>query len=191
MLHELQRHLRELVGREREHAALLDLVLEQRLHTSAIAAQQIEHKPTQGVDLGAFFRAEDWADDALERFETDPRIGVERAIGTAHELGLGVLVVLIVDIADDLLKDHPVTEDVKEKARSEGSSDEDLEQLSWNPYTFPQAAVRASCMSPELTDEDVTEIFEGDSWNAVEITALFLGALQANTTRRVVELGKD
>lgn len=84
---------------------------------------------------------------------------------------------------DALLAEHPVTPEQTAEAEAEGGS-----ALPYNIDTFPIALVAASCVSPEMTEEQVAELF--DEWNAAEVNALWLTALEVNTQRRVVDLGK-
>lgn len=58
----------------------------------------------------------------------------------------------------------------------------------FNGDTFPQALVAESMYRPDLSLEDVQEIFE--TWNSAEINELFGAAMEVNTGRRSVELGK-
>ena len=61
--------------------------------------------------------------------------------------------------------------------------------MSWDPCTFPQALGQASCVHPQLTNEDIDEIFDGETWSGPEVMSLVFTAVEANTTRRVVDLG--
>lgn len=53
---------------------------------------------------------------------------------------------------------------------------------------FARALIQASCADPALSDTDMDEIFDGNGWNAGEISYLFAAAYDVNTKRRVVEL---
>lgn len=75
---------------------------------------------------------------------------------------------------DDLLTQHPPRE-------------ED-ENSPYNPETFPQALIAASMSEPQVTLEEVERIWE--EWNSAELMELFTAALEVNTRRRVVEMGK-
>lgn len=60
----------------------------------------------------------------------------------------------------------------------------------WNVDTFPAALCHAAAVDNELTAEDwVTDIFESEDWGPGELAALFNAALEANSDRRVVDLG--
>lgn len=83
-----------------------------------------------------------------------------------------------------LLAHAPSDEQVK-AARSKG-----LDPPNWNGDTFPVALVAACLVSPELTPEQVQELWDDDNWSGAETTELFMAALNVNTTRRQVNLGK-
>ncbi len=87
---------------------------------------------------------------------------------------------------EDLVGEHPATKAQKEQAKKEGNDD-----LTWNPETFPQALVHASLVSPEnMSEEDVTEMWDSPDWNQAELISLFYGALEVNQSRRMIEVGK-
>ncbi len=77
-----------------------------------------------------------------------------------------------------LMDAHPPTEE--QKADAEG--------LSYNSETFAIALIAASCVDPVLTVEQV-EILDAE-WNSAELVPLWMAALEVNTQRRVVDLGK-
>lgn len=77
----------------------------------------------------------------------------------------------------DLVEAHEPTEEQREKGRI------------WNDDTFPPALVSASLVDPVLDVEQVTQLLE--EWNVAEGGLLFSTALQVNTSRKVVDLGKD
>lgn len=83
-----------------------------------------------------------------------------------------------------LIDTHEPTKDQRAKARKENA------EIQWNPETFPQALVAASLVEPDLTEEEVHEIWDSDEWNQAELLELFSAALEVNTTRRTASLGK-
>lgn len=87
---------------------------------------------------------------------------------------------------DDLVDAHLPTKEQKERAKREGSGD-----ITWNPESFPPALVSAASVEPKLSVEEAQEIWESPEWNQAEIMAVFFGALNANSQRRITELGKD
>ena len=87
---------------------------------------------------------------------------------------------------DDLIAEHPPTLEQLAKAKKEGHQD-----LGFNVETFPPAIVAASMVEPDLTYEQVLELWNSDDWNQVELGNLFSLAMQVNGTRKTVDLGKD
>ena len=83
-----------------------------------------------------------------------------------------------------LIDSHEPTADQRKKARKDG------DEVQWNPDTFPQALVAASLVDPDLTEEEVQEIWDSPDWNQAELLELFAAALEVNTTRRTASLGK-
>lgn len=87
---------------------------------------------------------------------------------------------------DELLTRHQPTDEQQAEAKKMGGADAVLE---FNPETFPEALVAACIMEPELTSEDVHDIFTSDDWNGSETLALFNTALSACINRGSVNLG--
>lgn len=94
---------------------------------------------------------------------------------------------------EELVNQHPATSDQLKDARKQG-----MMQLAWNPDTFPDALL-ASCVSYEdaetgelgpLDESFVKEMHESDEWNSAEIGALVQAAVEVNSVRRVVDVGK-
>lgn len=83
---------------------------------------------------------------------------------------------------EDLVADHPATKEQNEQALKETQ-----QEAPYNLDTFPPALIRASILEPELTEEDIADIY--DNWNNAELMELFLAALEVNTQRRTVDLG--
>ena len=79
---------------------------------------------------------------------------------------------------------HPAREQDHEfmaNQESEGS------RAPWNLDTFPRAIVQASSCDPALTDEEITDIFDGTAWNDVEINTLVVYAQLAQTQAPVAD----
>lgn len=81
-----------------------------------------------------------------------------------------------------LISEYPATEEQNEQSLKETE-----QEAPYNIETFPPALIQASCVEPELTPEDVQEIY--DSWNTAELMVLFFAALEVNTQRRTADLG--
>lgn len=78
---------------------------------------------------------------------------------------------------DALLREHPPRD-----------NDPDDKDAPYHSETFAPALVAASCVEPKMTEEQVVELFE--EWNTSELMDLFMAAMEVNTQRRVVNLGK-
>jgi hypothetical protein len=83
---------------------------------------------------------------------------------------------------DALVDKHPSTPAQKEEARKNGLDD----NLQFNIDTFPIAIITACCIDPDLTEDDVKQLWDSDEWNSAELTSLFNAALSVNQQRRVV-----
>lgn len=88
-----------------------------------------------------------------------------------------------------LVDDHPVDEAASAQITKEGA---DPSNFPWSPVTFPMALISASMVEPNDVGsaEEIKEWLEGPEWNSAEIEALFSCALEANTTRKIIETGK-
>ena len=62
--------------------------------------------------------------------------------------------------------------------------------MPFNSDTYPRALIAACIIEPEVTENDCLEWLDDDTWNEAEIEALFTAAMEANTQRRVLDLGK-
>lgn len=86
---------------------------------------------------------------------------------------------------EDLMVEHPPTDKQRRVTKERG-----WDPPEFNKDTFPPALVFACLQSPEMTYEEVIEIFESDDWSGAETTALFLSCMDACSNRREVDLGK-
>lgn len=82
---------------------------------------------------------------------------------------------------EEILDANPPTDEEQRKAKDAGG------EVAWNSETFPIALISASAVEPELTVDQVSELF--DEWNNAEAQMLFLAAFRVNTSRRVPDLG--
>lgn len=105
------------------------------------------------------------------------RVGVEEASVTLRFRSIGR------KAYDALVEAHPISDETKAKAESDGQP-----VPPYEPDTFAPALVAASCVEPEMTLDQVLEIW--DAWNLAELLDLWAAALEVNTQRRVVSLGK-
>ena len=86
---------------------------------------------------------------------------------------------------EEIFEECPPTTKQKQEAAKNGE-----EEPQWNPETFPPAIIAASIVDPEMSEDDVYDMWESTDWNQAELTSLFLAALTANAERKVVDLGK-
>lgn len=86
---------------------------------------------------------------------------------------------------EEIFEECSPTEKQKQEAARKGE-----EEPQWNEDTFPASVMAASIVEPEMTEEEVFEMWESEDWNQAELTSLFLAALTANAERKVVDLGK-
>lgn len=84
---------------------------------------------------------------------------------------------------DQLVTDHPPTEAQVAEAKAAGE-----EPPPYDAEPFAAALIAASCASPEMSVEQVSQLY--DEWNGVEFLELFTAALAVNTGRRIDALGK-
>jgi hypothetical protein len=87
---------------------------------------------------------------------------------------------------EEIFEECPPTAKQKQDAVKAGE-----DEPQWNPETFPPAIIAASVVEPEMTEEDVYDMWESEDWNQAELTSLFLAALTVNAERKVVDLGKE
>ena len=86
---------------------------------------------------------------------------------------------------EELLLAHQPTPEQRAEAKRKGD-----DPPNWNPDTFPQALVAASLMSPKMTEAEVKELYNDPDWSGGETSQFFFAALDANSNRRTVDLGK-
>ena len=116
--------------------------------------------------------------DALEKAKTDHASLQDRLVAE------GSLMLIFRGIGRDAFRalqlDHPATETEKEESAD----------IVWSPATFPAALCSASAIDSDLTPEEwLKDVFQSPSWGLGELNAVFNAAFEANSSRRVVELG--
>ena len=87
---------------------------------------------------------------------------------------------------EELQTSNPPTEKQKREAEEEGD-----DPPLWDPETFTPALLAKAIVEPEMTEEEVYELWNSDEWNFAELMVLFFSALQLNQQRKVVDLGKE
>lgn len=88
---------------------------------------------------------------------------------------------------EDIIFAHGPTDAQKEQAADRG---EDPDNLMWDPDEFPPALIAASLVEPDLSAEQVMEIYNSEDWSPAELGVLFNTAQAAQSHASVVELGK-
>jgi hypothetical protein len=86
---------------------------------------------------------------------------------------------------DELVRAHPPIPDQVAEAKAAGA------ELNFNADTFPPAVVAASLDEPKMTIAEVTELWESPDWNQAELGALLTAAVEVNSRRVTLDLGKD
>jgi hypothetical protein len=82
-----------------------------------------------------------------------------------------------------MLDEYPPTDEQVAKAEKDG------DQYDWDPETFPAALVAAASYEPNLTEENVREMWDSPDWSGAELNDLFVAALQCQNTSRLLEVG--
>jgi len=66
------------------------------------------------------------------------------------------------------------------------------QSLEFNPETFPIALIIESLVEPDVDRDELRHwILNGEEWNTAEFMTLFMAALEANSTRKIINSGKD
>ncbi len=83
----------------------------------------------------------------------------------------------------ELLDKHPPRDEDHQRMADAGEG----EHAPYNLETFPPALIQECCIDPVLHDADITAIFAGDTWNAVEIQTLLAHAQLAQSQASVAD----
>lgn len=113
------------------------------------------------------------------------RLALEEAKQAVREEGLAFTLVGIGRLRwDELLREHPPTEEMK-------TADKDLEQKrTFNPDTFWPALLAECVRDSDMTADDWrTEVFESKDWGPQELSDLRDRAAAVNQRSRILELG--
>lgn len=87
-----------------------------------------------------------------------------------------------------LVRENPPTEKQKKEAEDRGDNPDDLD---WDAEKFPPLLVAATLVEPELTEEQVLEIFNSDDWSSTELSILYVTAQEAQMANTIIaSLGK-
>ncbi len=71
-------------------------------------------------------------------------------------------------------------DELVEDPRYKPTKQDQKEGANFNPLTFPQALVSASCVSPEMTISEAEDLFTDPNWNGAELQRIFYAALECN-----------
>ena len=94
---------------------------------------------------------------------------------------------------EKLVLAHPPTEEQVERAKKYSPEPEEGQEdapLAHNPETFPPALIAACLVSPTMTVEQATEMWDSDDWTGTELMTLFFTAQAVNIRRATVNLPK-
>lgn len=130
--------------------------------TVDVGAVRAEVDVAIGEEIAAFEKA---VEAAYDHVEATSRTFTFRNIGnTAYQ---------------KLLTKHPASDDDHEQVKAEGRGTRAL----YHAESFAPALVQASCIDPVLDNDDIADIFEGETWNLAEIAQLFQTAYEVQTQR--------
>lgn len=87
---------------------------------------------------------------------------------------------------DELIDQHPASDEQKANAKREGRM-----PPNYNVDSFPPALVAATLVSPKMTLDDAKELWSDPNWSPAELVDLFAAARDVCERRRIVDLGKD
>ena len=91
---------------------------------------------------------------------------------------------------DILKRQHPPTDEDREKMKAQGATEEEMASLNHSPTTFPPALIAMTLADPKLTEEEVTElIWESGNFNEAECMSLVMAATRAQGSIARVDLG--
>ena len=107
----------------------------------------------------------DVAEKALERLNETSQTFVFRSLGrTAMR---------------ELYAAHPPTDEDHANVRANLGDEKAV--APYHEETFAPALIKAASADPVLSDEDVKEIFDGNTWNNTEVTLLYVTAMSAQS----------
>lgn len=86
---------------------------------------------------------------------------------------------------DALVAKYPPNQKQREEAKKKGQP-----TPIWNHDAFAPALVAESLIEPELTLEQVKVLWRDPKWNQAELGSMFGAALEVNSFKREVDLGK-
>ena len=135
---------------------------------------EAEHAGSDNPDVAKRFK------EAKTRFEKAEKAATERSVKFVFRaIGRKPY--------EELVLDWQPTEEQRAKVESLGN---DPDNLEWDPDEFPPRLVAAAIVEPEMTLEQVFEIYNDPAWSPAELGALFGTAQNAQFHVSVLDLGK-
>ena len=93
---------------------------------------------------------------------------------------------------DQLMNEHLMNDErIRELVDAGKISEEDSEQLTWDPETFPIALIVHCMIEPEAEVDELADWLGDGSFNSTEIQELFAAAMTCNVAASRVELGNS
>ncbi len=87
----------------------------------------------------------------------------------------------------DLLDAHKPTPDQRRELREAqklvGIPSHRRAELPFNSDTYPPALIAACCVSPAMTEDEATELWESEAWGEGELMSLFEAAQLVNSQK--------
>lgn len=169
-----------LMSRKKARTETVDIVLDDELARAVTQAQMERDQAfVFAVSNEENKAAAERLTRAEEALEEAKRVAREaEAVATFRFVAIGG------NDYEELLEEHPPTEEQVAKAKEDG------EEAVFNSDTFFVALVAASCVEPEMTEEQVDQLTRDPRFNNAEVAALFQTALLVNSQRRRVNLGE-
>lgn len=125
-------------------------------------------------------------DAAADRALEDARAVLEKARAAAAAETVEVVFQSIGRTKwDELLDRHPASAKEVEKAKQDG-----LPVPQYDEDTLQIEAIALCAVEPVMTVDQVKGLYADSTWNKAELLALWMGALSANQSHRIVDLGK-
>lgn len=84
----------------------------------------------------------------------------------------------------DLMEQHPPTDEQRKDARRAGT------EATFDGETFYPAVIAASLVEPQMSEEDVKELFDSEAFNAAEVLQFVSAVIEVNQSRKTVDLKK-
>lgn len=169
---------KDLLGKKRAVTTTYTLVLDSEVADRWNAAEQalanakleLERKQTDAA-RGAVADAEDVLDQIRPELAGATMELKLRSVGR--------------QLYDELIEKHPATDEARKEAKKRGE-----QPPPFDAESFTVALLAASLVDPEMTEDEVQEMFDSEQFNSAELTGLSLAAMSVNQTSKVVDIKK-